>query len=182
MNASLKEFHINALQTIRKEPNRQLVLGVLDALRLLMFNCAPHMRANMELYGKSSEAVCSLVHDIFQHQVHCQKLFNEDEFASEGEAQCHKQLKEYAGDVVPSLALCLPGDKFAPFFEQTMRYWLATFAKADTSLVEKSFLIGVIGETIGNMDAITANVAQSLFNGKQQKNSKNWFRISQFFY
>ena len=53
-----------------------------------------------------------IINDIFVfifcsiQKMYCQESAKELEL--EDEAECYKMLKEYAGDIIPSLALCLP--------------------------------------------------------------------------
>jgi hypothetical protein len=74
-------------------------------------------------------------------------------------------LKEYAGDVIPSLALCLPENLFENYFEKAIIFLIRILNKSESSMAEKSFAIGVIGETIGNLENVPALRAQQLFAG-----------------
>jgi hypothetical protein len=72
-------------------------------------------------------------------------------------------LKEFAGDCIPSLALCLPGQSFDPFFQRILVDLFRILQKSESSPSEKSFVIGVVGETISNLDVVPAPRAQQLF-------------------
>ena len=74
-------------------------------------------------------------------------------------------LKEYAGDVIPSLALCLPENIFENYFEKAIIFLTRILNKNESSMAEKSFAIGVIGETIGNLENVPILRVQYLFTG-----------------
>lgn len=78
-------------------------------------------------------------------------------------AEYDYMLKEYAGDVIPSLALCLPENLFENYFEKAVIYLIRILNKSESSMAERSFAIGVIAETISNLESINPLRAQQLF-------------------
>jgi hypothetical protein len=74
-------------------------------------------------------------------------------------------LKEYAGEVIPSLAACLPGNLFDPFFQKISVDLFHIMHKSESSPSEQSFVIGVIGEAISNLDLLLPATAERLFSG-----------------
>jgi hypothetical protein len=74
-------------------------------------------------------------------------------------------LKEYAGDIIPSLALCLPENFFDAYFEKVLVHLTRILNKTDATNAELSFVIGVVGETVGNMDMVRPDRAKQLLNG-----------------
>lgn len=72
-------------------------------------------------------------------------------------------LKEFAGDVIPSLALCIPENIFYNYFEKACLFLVRLLNKSESTFAEKSFAIGVIGETISNLDNVPTLKAQQLF-------------------
>ena len=84
----------------------------------------------------------------------------------ENQAEYDYMLKEYAGDCIPSLAMCLTENMFEAYFDKMLEFLLRLLNKPDASIAEQSFVIGVVGETISNLTAISAARAQKLFTGK----------------
>jgi hypothetical protein len=88
-----------------------------------------------------------------------------DEDLDENLAEYDYMLKEYAGDVLPSFAVCLPEQYFNAYFEKAIVYLIRILNKSDSSTAEKSFAIGVVGETLSNLETIDGFRAQKLFTG-----------------
>ena len=65
--------------------------------------------------------------------------------------------------MIPSLASCLPENIFDTFFQNILIHLFKLLHKSESSPSEKSFVIGVVGETIGNMENISGVRAQQLF-------------------
>ena len=91
---------------------------------------------------------------------------NEVEDIEDNLAEYDYMLKEYAGDIIPSLALCLPENAFDAYFEKCLVFLIKSLNKPDSTIAEKSFVIGVVGETVSNLENVQVARAQQLFNGK----------------
>ena len=89
-----------------------------------------------------------------------------EEELDENLAEYDYMLKEYAGDVIPSLALCLPTPYFNSYFEKACTFLIKILNKPESSSAEKSFAIGVVGETLSNLESIEPVRAQQLFSGQ----------------
>jgi len=162
---SLKEFYQNSINTIKMDANRQLVMTVYDACKTLLFRCAPFIKRHFTEYSKALEEYGTLIIETFSNKIYCQienKNDDCDDF-EENQAEYDYMLKEYAGDVIPSLALCLPENLFENYFEKAIIFLIRILNKSESSMAEKSFAIGVIGETIGNLENVPALRAQQLF-------------------
>jgi hypothetical protein len=83
----------------------------------------------------------------------------------ETQAEYDYVLKEYAGEVIPSLAACLPGNMFDSFFQKISIDLFRLMHKTESSPSEQSFVIGVIGEAICNLDVLMSATAERLFSG-----------------
>ena len=171
------------------DANRQLVMNVFDAVKILLSRCAPYIKQNFTQYSKTLEEYGTLVLETFQNKVfqiyffkeiknlftnekttkiYCQMENKEeecDEDFDENLAEYDYMLKEYAGDVIPSLALCLPESYFYAYFEKAIVFLIRILNKSESSSAEKSFAIGVVGETLCNLENIDPFKAQKLFTG-----------------
>lgn len=151
------------------DANRQLVMSAFDGVKTLLARCAPYIKQNFSAHSASLEEYGNLVLKTFQNKIYCQtenKEEDPEEDLEENLAEYDYMLKEYAGDVIPSFALCLPEPYFKAYFEKACIYLVKILAKAESSTAEKSFAIGVVGETLSNLDTIDAGLAQKLFTGK----------------
>ena len=165
LNKYLNEFYSKSIKVVRKEANRKLVMSVLDAIKSLLNRCSNYIKINLNIFGKQIEAYATIVTDTFQHKLYCQEIAKEQD-SDEDEAECYKMLKEYAGDIVPGLALSLPDVMFDPYFEKVLAHLLHMLNKSDSTNSELSFVIGVIGETVANMELVKPERAKQLLNGK----------------
>lgn len=167
-NTNLNEFHQNSVKAITMDANRQLVMNIYEAVKILLAKCAPFIKQNFAQYSKSMEEYGSLVLETFENKLYCQ-MENKDEECDEdlddNLAEYDYMLKEYAGDVIPSFALCLPEQYFSAYFEKACVFLIKILNKEESSPAEKSFAIGVIGETLANIESIDAVRAQKLFSG-----------------
>lgn len=141
-------------------------MGVFDALRLLLSRCSVYIKSHLSEFSKSLEIYGGLIIDTFKNKIYCQTI-NQDQVDEndEEEAEFDQVLKEFAGDVIPSLASCLPGQMFDPFFQKVLIDLFRILHKSESSPAEKSFVIGVVGETVCNLDVVQPSRAEQLFSG-----------------
>lgn len=143
-------------------------MSVFDAIRTLFMRCAPYIKNNLNNFAKPLETYGTIILDTFQNKILCQ-IVNKDEDGTdfdENQAEHDYMIKEYAGDIVPAIALCLTENLFDEFFDKILVYLIKILNKSDSSIAEKSFVVGVIGETVANLEQIKPNRAQQLFKGK----------------
>jgi hypothetical protein len=156
------------VKAIKMDANRQLVMNVFDAVKTLLFRCAIYIKQNFAQYSETLEEYGSLVLETFQNKIYCQTENKEeecDEDFDENLAEYDYMLKEYAGDIIPSFALCLPEQYFNAYFEKAVIFLIRILNKSESSSAEKSFAIGVVGETLSNLEKIDSFKAQKLFTG-----------------
>lgn len=165
-NSNLNDFHQNSVKAITMDANRQLVMSAFEGVKILLSRCAPFILNNFEKYAPTLEEYGGLVLETFQNKIYCQMENKEEdceEELDENLAEYDYMLKEYAGDVIPSLALCLPTPYFNSYFEKACTFLIKILNKPESSSAEKSFAIGVVGETLSNLESIEPVRAQQLF-------------------
>lgn len=165
-NTCLNEFHLNSVKAIQMDANRQLVMSTFDGVKILLARCAPFIKQNFSQYSQTLEEYGNMVLETFQNKIYCQTENKDeecDEDLDENLAEYDYMLKEYAGDVIPSLALCLPQQYFNAYFDKACIYLLKILNKSDSSNAEKSFAIGIVGETLINLENIDPKKAHTLF-------------------
>lgn len=165
-NSNLADFHDNSVKAITMDANRQLVMSTFEGVRILLQKCAPFIKQHFTQYAGNLEQYGNLILETFDNKIYCQ-MENKDEEVDEdlddNLAEYDYMLKEYAGDIIPSLALCLPQEYFNAYFEKACVYLIKILNKSESSAAEKSFSIGVVGETLTNLDTIETGRAQKLF-------------------
>lgn len=67
--ANLNDFYECSVNTIKMDANRQLVMTVFDAIKTLLFRCAPFIKSNFNQFSKPLEEYSSLVIETFQNKV-----------------------------------------------------------------------------------------------------------------
>ena len=68
-NGNLNDFYQNSVKAIKMDANRQLVMNVFDAVKILLSRCAPYIKQNFTQYSKTLEEYGSLVLETFQNKV-----------------------------------------------------------------------------------------------------------------
>ena len=166
------DFNKSAVKTVKEDPSRILVWTVFDAIKTLLSKCSVFIKKNLNDFVKSLEAYATLIFETFENKILCQIITQDREVEEdlndleENQAEYDYMLKEYAGDCIPSLALCLAESMFDAYFDKMLDFLLRLLNKPDSSIAEQSFVIGVVGETISNLTSIGSNRAQKLFTGK----------------
>ena len=164
---NLKDFKSKSAKAIEMDANRELVMSIFDSMKILLGRCAPFIKSHLNDFGQLLETFGNLILETFQNKIYCQMVNNEESANIEdNEAEYDYMLKEYAGDVLPSLALCLNDSLFDNYFEKVLVYLFRLLNKSESTNAEKSFVIGVVGETVANLENIKANRAKQLFSGK----------------
>ena len=143
-------------------------MAIYEAIKLILARCAPYIKNNLNEFTKPLEIYANMVIDTLDNKAFCQIVDQivESFDIEENQAEYDHMLKEVAGDIIPSLALCLPENMFDVYFEKCLGFLLNTLNKPDVTSAEKTFVIGVVGETVGNLEHLKSARAQQLFSGK----------------
>ena len=166
----MNDFYLICVKATKKEPSRQIIMSIYESIKIMLARCAPYIKNNLNEFAKPLETYANMVIDTFDNKAFCQIVDQIVDSVSsvdieDNQAEYDYMLKEYAGDVIPSLALCLPENMFDVYFEKCLAYLVNTLNKEDATVAEKSFVIGVVGETISNLENVKAGRAQQLFTG-----------------
>ena len=173
----IMDYFGNCTKTIECDANRQLVMSCFDSLCVLINGCSVFIRQNLSFYGETLEKFGNIIIDAFKNKIFCQTIAQDDDSEDqmklddldENQAEYDYMIKEYAGDLVPALALCLPDEIFDKYFEKVLHFLHRILNKTESSIAEKSFVIGVIGETVCNMNSLNQQKAVLIYKG----NSRN---------
>jgi len=156
------------LKSTKKEPSREIVMAIYESIKIVLARCAPYIKNNLNEFTKQLEVYANMVIDTLDNKAFCQIVDQivESFDVEENQAEYDYMLKEVAGDIIPSLALCLPENMFDAYFEKCLGFLINTVNKADATIGEKSFVIGVVGETVSNLESVKSARANQLFSGK----------------
>ena len=169
----IMDFFGNCIKTIECDGNRQLVMSCFDAICVLINGCSGFIKQNLSFYGETLERLGNIVINAFKNKLFCQTVTQDDDGEDpmklddldENQAEYDYMIKEYAGDLVPALALCLPDETFDKYFEKVLQFLHRILNKSDSTIAEKSFVIGVIGETVCNMNSLNQQKATIIYKG-----------------
>jgi hypothetical protein len=167
------DYFGNSIKTIECDGNRQLVMSCFDSLCILINGCSAFIRQNLNFYGETLEKLGNIIINAFKNKIFCQTIAQDDDGEDqmklddldENQAEYDYMIKEYAGDLVPALALCLPDEIFDKYFEKVLHFLHRILNKSESSIAEKSFVIGVIGETVCNMNSLNQQKAVLIYKG-----------------
>ena len=164
---NINDFYQISLKATKKEPSRQIVMAIYESIKLVLSRCAPYIKNNLGEFTKQLEVYANMVIDTLDNKAFCQIVDQivESFDVEENQAEYDYILKEVAGDIIPSLALCLPENMFDTYFDKCLVYLINTINKQDATVAEKSFVIGVVGETVSNLDNVKSARAHQLFTG-----------------
>ncbi|KAM9712667.1 importin-4 [Menidia menidia] len=131
------------VETVRAEPERQVVMGVLETLNSLMKSCKEEAFKN----PSHLKDICSVIRDVLTKKTACQGGGNEEADDEEQQAEYDAMLQEFAGEGIPLLAASVPADKIAPFLNDVLPFIMSK-AKSSCTVADRSFSLGTIGEIL----------------------------------
>lgn len=158
LSRHVDEFVRRAVRCIELELNRELVMGVLAACKILLARLTTTRRVTLTRLEK----LATLVEATLDGRIYCQtinkiaseKPDNREDFC---ESEYDFLLKQFAGDLVPALAKSCGGfTSFGPFFTHVLRYCCRLVERpvdVSASESEKSFAIGLAGQLVENLGA-----------------------------
>ncbi|XP_029808551.1 importin-4 [Suricata suricatta] len=155
LQAALARVVPSYMQAVNAERERQVVMGVLEALTGVLRCCGP---LALQPPGRLAE-LCNMLKAVLQRKTTCQDTDEEEE--EEDQAEYDAMLLEHAGEAVPALAAAAGGDTFAPFFAGFLPLLLCK-TKQGCTVAEKSFAVGTLAESIQGLGAASAQFVSRL--------------------
>ncbi|XP_057680233.1 importin-4 isoform X2 [Corythoichthys intestinalis] len=128
------------LKTVRIEPERQVVMAILETLNSVIKSCKEEVFQSPTRLKEISHAI----RDVLKKKTECQDYDDDDD---DQQAEYDALLQEYAGEGIPLLAASVPADKCAPFLNELLPLILSK-TKPSCNVAEKSFSLGIIGEIL----------------------------------
>ncbi|XP_077411011.1 importin-4 isoform X2 [Vanacampus margaritifer] len=129
------------LETVRTEPERQVVMGILETMNSVIKSCKEEVFKN----PTRLKEISSVIRDVLKKKTACQDSDEADD--DDQEAEYDAMLQEFAGEGIPLLAASVPADTCAPFLNDLLPLILSK-TKPSCTEAEKSFSLGTIGEIL----------------------------------
>ncbi|KAL6098020.1 ipo4 [Pungitius sinensis] len=131
------------VEAVRREPERQVVMGILENMNNVMKSCKE------EAFKDPSrlKEISNVIRDVLKQGTACQGGDSDETDDEEQQAEYDAMLQEYAGEGIPLVASCVPADRFAPFLNDVLPLILSK-AKSSCTVADRSFSVGTIGEIL----------------------------------
>ncbi|KAM4533641.1 importin-4 [Odontesthes bonariensis] len=131
------------VKTVRAEPERQVVMAVLETMNSVIKSCKEEVFKN----PSRLEEICCVIRDVLTKKTACQGGGNDEADDEEQQAEYDAMLQEFAGEGIPLLAASVPADKLAPFLNDLLPLIMSK-TKSSCTVADRSFSLGTIGEIL----------------------------------
>ncbi|XP_062377201.1 importin-4 isoform X1 [Sardina pilchardus] len=131
------------LEAVRAERERQVVMGVLEALNGVVKSCQGEA---LQAPGRLAE-ISHAIRDVLKKKTVCQDGGGDGEDDDEQQAEYDAMLQEFAGEGIPLLASAVPADTFMPYLNELLPLIMSK-AKSSCTVADRSFSVGTLGETL----------------------------------
>lgn len=131
------------VETVRKESERQVVMGVLETMNGVIKSCKGEAFTN----PTRLKDISHVIRDVLKKKTVCQDGSSDDSDDEEQQAEYDAMLQEFAGEGIPLVASSVPADSFAPFLNDLLPLIMAK-AKPSCTVADRSFSVGTIGEIL----------------------------------
>ncbi|XP_061614614.1 importin-4 [Phyllopteryx taeniolatus] len=129
------------LETVRTEPERQVVMGILETMNGVIKTCKEEVFKN----PTRLKEISSVIRDVLKKKTECQDSDEADD--DDQQAEYDAMLQEFAGEGIPLLAASVPANNFAPLLNDLLPL-IMNKTKSSCTEAEKSFSLGTIGEIL----------------------------------
>nr|XP_020497292.1 importin-4 [Labrus bergylta] len=131
------------VEAVRTEPERQVVMGVLETLNNVVKTCKEEVFKNPSRLKQISH----VIRDVLKKKTVCQDGGGDEAEDEDQQAEYDAMLQEFAGEGIPLVASSVPADSFAPFLNDLLPLIMSK-AKPTCTVADRSFSLGTIGEVL----------------------------------
>ncbi|CAN9506252.1 unnamed protein product [Ophioblennius macclurei] len=131
------------VETVRKETERQVVMGILETMNSVIKSCQGEAFQN----PARLKEISYVIRDVLKKKTVCQDAGGDEADDEEQQAEYDAMLQEFAGEGIPLVASSVPADAFAPFLNDLLPLIMAK-AKSSCTVADRSFSVGTIGEIL----------------------------------
>ncbi|XP_074549927.1 importin-4 [Halichoeres trimaculatus] len=131
------------VETVRKDHERQVVMGALESMNNVIKTCKGEVFTNPSCLKEISY----VIRDVLKKKTVCQGAGGDDGEDEDQQAEYDAMLQEFAGEGIPLVASSVPADSFAPFLNDLLPLIMSK-AKSSCTVADRSFSQGTIGEIL----------------------------------
>ncbi|XP_062335752.1 importin-4 [Osmerus eperlanus] len=143
------------LEAVHAERERQVVMGVLEAMNGVLKACQGEA---LRSPGRLQE-ISHAIRDVLKKRTTCQDGGGGDEADDdEQQAEYDAMLQEFAGEGIPLLASAAPAEHFWPFLNELLPL-ITNKAKSSCTVADRSFSVGTLGETLQALGGVAGGQA-----------------------
>uniref|UniRef100_A0A669ELT2 Importin 4 n=1 Tax=Oreochromis niloticus TaxID=8128 RepID=A0A669ELT2_ORENI len=125
------------LETVRTEPERHVVMGVLESMNSVIKSCKEVVFKNPSRLKEISHAI----RDVLKKKTPCQDSGGDEVDDEDQQAEYDAMLQEFAGEGIPLVAASVPADNFFPFLNDLLPF-IMNKAKSSCTVADRSFSVG----------------------------------------
>ncbi|CAB1349675.1 unnamed protein product [Coregonus sp. 'balchen'] len=134
------------LEAVRSERERQVVMGVLEAMNAVLKACQGEA---LQSPGRLQE-ISQAIRDVLKKRTVCQDGGGDEAEDDEQQAEYDAMLQEFAGEGIPLLASAVPADTFQPYLNELLPL-IMNKAKSSCTVADRSFSVGTLGEILQSL-------------------------------
>ncbi|KAM9488712.1 importin-4 [Clarias gariepinus] len=149
------------LEAVKQERERQVVMGVLEAMNSVIKMCKGEALQTPQRLAEVSHAI----RDVLKKKTVCQDGGGDEGDDDEQQAEYDAMLQEFAGEGIPVLASAVPADTFYSHLNDLLPL-IMNKAKSSCTVADRSFSVGTLSETLHSLAGVSGGraIAEKLSN------------------
>ncbi|XP_017325180.1 importin-4 [Ictalurus punctatus] len=142
------------LEAVRQERERQVVMGVLEAMNGVIKSCKGEALQTPNRLVEVSHAL----RDVLKKKTVCQGGGGDEGDDEEQQAEYDAMLQEFAGEGIPVLASAVPAETFYSHLNDLLPL-IMNKAKSSCTVADRSFSVGTLSETLHSLAGVSGGRA-----------------------
>uniref|UniRef100_A0A3B4DBJ2 TOG domain-containing protein n=1 Tax=Pygocentrus nattereri TaxID=42514 RepID=A0A3B4DBJ2_PYGNA len=142
------------LQVVKQEHERQVVMGVLEAMNAIIKSCQGEA---LHTPGRLEE-ISHAIRDVLKKKTVCQDGGGDEADDDEQQAEYDAMLQEFAGEGIPILASAVPAETFYTHLNDLLPF-IMNKAKPSCTVADRSFSVGTLAETLHSLVSVAGGRA-----------------------
>ncbi|XP_062847119.1 importin-4 isoform X2 [Trichomycterus rosablanca] len=149
------------LEAVKKERERQVVMGVLEAMNGVIKACKGDALQMQGILAEISQAI----REVLKKKTVCQDGGGDEADDEDQQAEYDAMLQEFAGEGIPILASAVPAETFYPYLNDLLPF-VINKSKSSCTVADRSFAVGTLGEILHSLVGVAGgrSVAGKLSN------------------
>ncbi|KAL7886745.1 hypothetical protein AOLI_G00044660 [Acnodon oligacanthus] len=142
------------LEVVKQEHERQVVMGVLEAMNAIIKSCQGEA---LHTPGRLAE-ISHAIRDVLKKKTVCQDGGGDEADDDEQQAEYDAMLQEFAGEGIPILASAVPAESFYTHLNDLLPF-IMNKAKPSCTVADRSFSVGTLAETLHSLVSVAGGRA-----------------------